>query len=281
MSARFAVVSALECGSPIPLDGAVWPSLRRFGNTWGTRSAASSQTAMPLGRPSGSESSHSVVPCRSCATAAIGTRRGPLRRRAPAPARPRSGRRGRRRFSGRGSDRPAPSSSAAPGRAPSGDTLTPTGIETPLASKKPHRVLVVEPCGGDPRIGEPGERDVVEDLIPREVGDRLPVDERVRDVLVAARVVVDHPCGHAGGRVGDPVERLRPQHPSGWRSRCPARTRRRRRRSTGAPRPRGRLAPARRSRARTGSRCPAGGCRACWSGCRAAPAAPRSPLGRR
>src|SRR5215211_3108270 len=46
--------------------------------------------------------------------------------------------------------------------------------------------------------GQPVQRDVVENVVPRDVARRLPIDERAGDLLVAVSVVVDHP-----GRQGD------------------------------------------------------------------------------
>ena len=54
-------------------------------------------------------------------------------------------------------------------------------------------------------------RDVVEDVVAREVARGLPVDEGAGDLVVAVRVVVDHPGGQGDGRVEQGVaDRLRP-----------------------------------------------------------------------
>jgi hypothetical protein len=46
------------------------------------------------------------------------------------------------------------------------------------------RLLPVEPTRGDPGVRQPGERDVVEDLVPGEVADGV-AGERRGDVLIA------------------------------------------------------------------------------------------------
>ena len=71
-------------------------------------------------------------------------------------------------------------------------------------------VLPVETAGGNPGVRHPGECDVVEDLVSGEVVDGV-AREGPGDVLVAARVVVEHPSGEGGGRIGEPVQRLRTQ----------------------------------------------------------------------
>jgi len=56
-------------------------------------------------------------------------------------------------------------------------------------------VLPIETSSGDPGIGEPGDREVVEHIVPREAF-ALPVED-ARDELVAQQVVVEEPGGRA------------------------------------------------------------------------------------
>src|SRR5436190_23319561 len=53
----------------------------------------------------------------------------------------------------------------------------------------------VRPGGRGAGTGQPVERDVVEDVVTGEVAHRLPVDERVGDLVVSIRVVIEHPSG--------------------------------------------------------------------------------------
>src|SRR6266705_1439868 len=69
-------------------------------------------------------------------------------------------------------------------------------------------VLPVETTRGNPCVRHPGHRDVVEDLVSCEVAYGVAF-EGPCDVLVAARVVVEHPGGEGDGRIGEPVQRLR------------------------------------------------------------------------
>src|SRR5205807_7590589 len=62
-------------------------------------------------------------------------------------------------------------------------------------------VLPVETTRGNPGVRHPRERDVVEDLVSRELADGVPF-EGPSDVRVAARVVVEHPGGEGDGRIG-------------------------------------------------------------------------------
>src|SRR6266542_1287515 len=59
-------------------------------------------------------------------------------------------------------------------------------------------VLPIVPGGGGPGARQPVERDVVDDVLPGQVPGRPAVDERAGDLVVAVRVVVEHP-----GREGD------------------------------------------------------------------------------
>src|SRR5262249_10667921 len=61
-----------------------------------------------------------------------------------------------------------------------------------LPVEESERVLPVETTRGDSGVRHPGHRDVVEDLVPRQVADRM-AGEGGRDVLVALRVVIEHP----------------------------------------------------------------------------------------
>src|SRR5512132_1940973 len=71
--------------------------------------------------------------------------------------------------------------------------------------------LPVRPGGGGAAAGQPVQRDVVEDVVAREVARGPPVDERVGDLVVRVGVVVDHPGGEGDRRVQQGVaDRLRP-----------------------------------------------------------------------
>src|SRR5439155_852738 len=65
-------------------------------------------------------------------------------------------------------------------------------------------VLPVETTRGNPRVRDPGHRDVVEDLVSREVANGV-ARESPRDVLITVRVVVEHPGGEGGRRIGEAV----------------------------------------------------------------------------
>ncbi len=67
-----------------------------------------------------------------------------------------------------------------------------------LDAEEVERVLPVQPGRGNPGVRQPVECDVVQDFVPGQVADGVP-GEGVRDVLVAGRVVVDHPGGQADG----------------------------------------------------------------------------------
>src|SRR5688572_18376140 len=60
-------------------------------------------------------------------------------------------------------------------------------------------VFPVETSAGHARVRQPGEGDVVEDVVPGQVAVGLPIDEEFRDVPVAGDVVVDHPGGKGDG----------------------------------------------------------------------------------
>src|SRR5438128_10618673 len=61
-------------------------------------------------------------------------------------------------------------------------------------------VLPVEPCSGGAGVREPVEGDVVEDVVSCEIALGLPCKD-VCDLLVTARVVVDHPGSQADRRI--------------------------------------------------------------------------------
>jgi hypothetical protein len=71
-------------------------------------------------------------------------------------------------------------------------------------------VLPVQATRGHPGVRDPGERDVVEDLLTRQVAYRVTCKGPC-DVLVAAGVVVEHPGREGDGRIGEPVQGLRAQ----------------------------------------------------------------------
>src|SRR4051794_16090649 len=71
--------------------------------------------------------------------------------------------------------------------------------------------LPVGPARGGAGTGEPVQRDVVEDLVPREVARGPPVHEGAGDLVVAVGVVVGHPGGEGDRGVNQRVaDRLRP-----------------------------------------------------------------------
>src|SRR5258708_3335270 len=76
-----------------------------------------------------------------------------------------------------------------------------------LRREEREMALPVETGRRDGRVREPVERDVVEDVVPRQTLG-LSVED-ADDERQAARVVVEHPGGQADGRVPDAVERLR------------------------------------------------------------------------
>src|SRR3712207_9174086 len=59
--------------------------------------------------------------------------------------------------------------------------------------------LPVRPGRRCPGAGQPVQRDVVEDVVPGEIARRLPLDEGAGHLVVAVRVVVEHP-GRQGYR---------------------------------------------------------------------------------
>jgi len=56
-------------------------------------------------------------------------------------------------------------------------------------------LLPVNPRGRRRGVRQPVQRDVVDDMVAGEVARRLSVEEGVGDLLVAVRVVVEHPGG--------------------------------------------------------------------------------------
>src|SRR4029077_16048050 len=80
------------------------------------------------------------------------------------------------------------------------------------ASDAEERITLVLPIETSPRerrIRQPGERDVVEDVVPGEAFAASGEDPC--DHLVAARVVIEEVRGETHGRVRDSVKRLRTQ----------------------------------------------------------------------
>src|SRR5262245_24204727 len=73
----------------------------------------------------------------------------------------------------------------------------------------PVDTLPVETRRGNRRVREPGERDVVEDIVSCEAAGLS--GKSASDQLVAARVVIEEIRGQADGGIRDPVERLRAQ----------------------------------------------------------------------
>src|SRR5437588_4773846 len=76
-------------------------------------------------------------------------------------------------------------------------------------SEKRELVLPVESTRGNPSVRQPRERDVIEEIVPREACG-LPV-KGARDELQATCVVVHKIGRQANGRICNPVKRLRTQ----------------------------------------------------------------------
>src|SRR5918994_1918010 len=60
-------------------------------------------------------------------------------------------------------------------------------------------VLPVRPGRRGAGARQPVQRDVVDDRLPAEIARGLPVDEGAGDLVVAVRVVVEHPGGQGDG----------------------------------------------------------------------------------
>src|SRR6202023_347197 len=67
----------------------------------------------------------------------------------------------------------------------------------------------VESGTGNRRVRQPGDRDVVEDIVPGEAGSFS--GKEARDQRVAPRIVIQKIGGQADGGVRNSVQRLRPQ----------------------------------------------------------------------
>ena len=78
-----------------------------------------------------------------------------------------------------------------------------------LGREEGELALPVEPRRRDRRVGQPVERDVVEDVVAASGPSAGPSKTRAISV-VAAVVVVEHPGGEADRRIRQRVERLRP-----------------------------------------------------------------------
>ena len=84
------------------------------------------------------------------------------------------------------------------------DATTPLTLKNALPP-----VLPVETGAGDRRVRQPGDRDVVEDVVAREALGLSVKD--ARDELQAARVVIEEIRRQADRRIRDSVQRLRSQ----------------------------------------------------------------------
>src|SRR5688572_7878853 len=60
-------------------------------------------------------------------------------------------------------------------------------------------VFSIETSAGHTRVRQPGEGDVVENVVACEVAVGFPIDKEFSNVLVAGHVVVDHPGGKGDG----------------------------------------------------------------------------------
>ena len=67
-----------------------------------------------------------------------------------------------------------------------------------LGGEEVERVLPVQPGGGNLGVRSASRTSRVEDFVPGQVADAV-TREGVGDVLIAGRVVIDHPGGQAGG----------------------------------------------------------------------------------
>src|SRR4029453_7498299 len=65
-------------------------------------------------------------------------------------------------------------------------------------------VFHIEPSRRNPGVRQPGEGDVVENVVPGQVAVGTAVNKEFRDVPVAGHVVVDHPGGKGDGGVRQP-----------------------------------------------------------------------------
>src|SRR5689334_22152672 len=57
----------------------------------------------------------------------------------------------------------------------------------------------VRACSRRPGACQPIQRDVVDDVVPREIARGLSVDKTAGNLLVAVRIVIDHPCRQRDG----------------------------------------------------------------------------------
>src|SRR5882672_10935687 len=76
-----------------------------------------------------------------------------------------------------------------------------------LGVEEPELVLPVQATRGDARVRQPGERDVVEEVVATDATGLS--SEGAGDQLVAACIVVQQVAGQADGRVSDSVQGLR------------------------------------------------------------------------
>ncbi len=84
------------------------------------------------------------------------------------------------------------------------------GMEMSLASKKARLVLPVEAGRRDPGVGQPVQRDVVEDVVSREVAGQASVEDLGNEPgLAGAVAVVDRERREIDGRVRQAIQRLR------------------------------------------------------------------------
>src|SRR4030095_9451687 len=60
-------------------------------------------------------------------------------------------------------------------------------------------VFRIETSAGHTRVRQPGESDVVEDVVPGQVAVGSAVQKEFREVPIAGDVVVDHPGGKGDG----------------------------------------------------------------------------------
>src|SRR5215213_3179053 len=84
-----------------------------------------------------------------------------------------------------------------------GNVVKPAGSETSggawPAARARARPLRVRPGGRGAGARQPVQRDVVDYVVPGEIARGLVVEERARDLVVAVRVVVEHPDRQGDG----------------------------------------------------------------------------------
>src|SRR5215472_2541034 len=79
----------------------------------------------------------------------------------------------------------------------------------PFNAEIPKLVFPIEAGSGNRRVRQPGDRDVVEDIVSGETGSLAGKD--ARDQSIAPRIVIQKIGGQADGGIRNSVQRLRAQ----------------------------------------------------------------------